>query len=469
MKIKGQGQFPPDFLFGASTSAYQYEGAYDLDGRGPSVMDLLQRKGGLADYKVGADHYHRYEEDIRLMAEIGLKAYRFSISWTRILPEGNGRVNPEGLQFYDKIINLLRQYNIEPIVTLYHFDYPQGLIDQYGGWRSRKSVDDFLEYATILFRHFGDRIKYWLTINEQDHVIHLPERIGLPGTIDAAEFDRISQQCSYHMCVATARIIERCHELVPGGQVGVAMNPMIGLPASSKPEDVLAAAEYNEIAGYYLLDLQCKGIFSPIYTKYLKDRGAFPEIDAEDLNKMRLHPPDFIGVNYYMNQTVRQSTSDTIAPRGTGVIKREEEGIYELVNNPHVQASEWGWGICPIGLKLVIMELYNRYGLPALITENGLGARDELLPDDRIEDDYRIAYLAGHLKELRDCVQMGYPVLGYCLWSFMDVVSGHDGMNKRYGLVYLNRKDQELLDLRRIRKDSFHWYGHVIATNGADL
>ncbi|ASA19794.1 glycoside hydrolase family 1 protein [Paenibacillus donghaensis] len=469
MKIKGNGEFPPGFLFGASSSAYQIEGAYDEDGRGPSVMDLLQREDGMADYKVAADHYHRFEEDIRLMGELGLKAYRFSFSWTRILPEGNGQVNPEGLKFYDKVIEMLLKYGIEPIVTIYHFDYPQRLVEQYGGWRSRQSIGDYAEYASILFKHFGDRVKYWLTINEQDHVIHLPERLGIRALLDEAEFDRISQQCSYHMCVATARVIRLCHELVPGGQIGPAMNPMIGIPASGKPADMLAAAEYNELASYYLLDLHCKGMFSPLYAKYLADRGCFPEIEVADLEEMRRNPPDFIGVNYYMNQTVQQSPADAIAPRGTGVIKREEAGIYALTSNPHVPESEWGWGICPAGLKMAIMELFSRYGLPALITENGLGDRDELLPDGTVRDDYRIGYLSAHLKELRDCVVTGYPVIGYCLWSFMDVVSGHDGMNKRYGLVYLNRNDKELLDLGRFRKDSFHWYARVIATNGAEL
>jgi 6-phospho-beta-glucosidase len=469
MKIISEPHFPKDFLFGGSSSAFQAEGAYSEDGRGPSVIDLLKRSDKLADYKVAIDFYHRFEEDIKLMHEAGLKAFRFSMSWSRILPEGNGEINMEGIEFYNKIINLLGKYNIEPVVTIYHFDYPQGLVNQYGGWLSRQSIEDYASYAALLFEHFGDRVKYWLTINEQDHVIHLPERLGIKKEMTDAEFDKIVHQVSYHMCVATAKAIKLCHEMVEGGKIGPAMNPMIGIPASMNPKDVLAAMEYNDISCFYLLDMHCKGIFSPVYKKYLLDRGIFPQIEEADLEEMRSHPPDYIGVNYYMSKTIEHSSDTEIKYRGSGVIKQEEAGLYKMIDNPYTPASEWGWEVCAPGLKMSIMEIYNRYMLPVLITENGLGAKDELTNDNQIHDEYRIRYLSEHLKEIKDCIDMGYPVIGYCLWSFMDIISGHDGMGKRYGLVYVNRSNSDLMDLARIKKDSYHWYAHVIATNGAEL
>ncbi|MFK4341075.1 MULTISPECIES: glycoside hydrolase family 1 protein [unclassified Paenibacillus] len=469
MKIIPEPFFPEGFLFGGSSSAFQAEGAYNQYGRGLSVIDMLPRNDKLADYKVAVDHYHRFEEDIKLMYEAGLRAYRFSMSWSRILPEGNGEINTEGIEFYNKVINLLLKYKIEPVVTIYHFDYPQGLVDQYGGWLSRQSIEDYVNYAAVLFKHFGDRVKYWLTINEQDHVIHLPERLGIKEKLSDKEFDKIAHQVSYHMCAATAKAIKLCHEMVEGGKIGPAMNPMFGVPASMKPEDALAAMEYNEIASFYLLDMHCKGIFSPVYKKYLIDRGIFPQVEEADLEEMRNNPPDYIGVNYYMAKTIEHSSKNEIQYRGSGVIKQEEAGIYKIVDNPYTPVTEWGWEICAPGLKMAIMEIFNRYNIPVLITENGLGAFDELTEDKQIHDEYRIEYLSAHLKELKECIDMGYPVIGYCLWSFMDLISGHDGMGKRYGLVYVNRSNSDLMDLARIKKKSYHWYANVIATNGTGL
>lgn len=460
-------QFPEEFLFGAATSAFQVEGAVDKDGRGIAVHDLQPKKEGITDFSVASDHYHHYKEDIALMKELGLKAYRLSVSWVRIMPDGK-TVNPAGIAFYNKLLQAVVDNGMEPIVTIYHFEYPQALVEAYGGWIHQEAIDDFEGFAKVLFENFGDKVNYWLTINEQDHLLKIPNRLGFPATMEGKEYLKSAEQANYNMCVATAKVIKLCHELLPQAQIGPVINPMHAIPNSNKPEDAIAAMEFNELSTYYITELHCRGRFSPLHWKYMEDRDILPTISQEELDLMKAHTPDFLAMNYYLNQTVAASKKEQFAYHDTSVFIKEEPGIYELTSNPHIPQTEWGWNICPEGIKMAIMDFYNRYNLPVLITENGLGAYD-VLENGQIEDDYRIKYIHDHLAQIKDCIGMGYPVFGYCAWSLIDLVSGREGMDKRYGLVYVNRDNEELKDMRRIKKNSFYWYQTIIKERGRSL
>lgn len=451
-------------MFGASTSSFQVEGGTGEDDRGISNYDCFPKKPGITDFSVASDHYHRMEEDVALMAEIGLDCYRFSVSWVRIMPDGK-TVNEKGLRFYDRLIDALTAARITPILTIYHFEYPQALLNRYGGWLSRESIDDYLALARLLFIRYGNRVKHWVSINEQDHLLKIPERMGFPAELNGVEYERKAQLANYHLCLAAALVNRLCHELVPGAFIGPAANPLQAIPASSKPEDYLAAMAYNELECNYILELNCRGRYVPLYWKYLCDRGIQPDTREEDMKILRDNPPNFIGINYYTSITVEASEAGKIQCRGRGIMLQELPGVYRTRENKKLPVSEWGWPIRPEGIKIAIMELYHRYQLPILVTENGLGNRDR--PENgAIHDDYRIDYLRAHLHEIKECIDLGYPVLGWCPWSFIDLVSGREGMGKRYGFVYVNRDNNDLKDLGRYKKDSFYWYQRVIAERG---
>lgn len=471
MEYKAYTSFDPDFLWGAATSSFQIEGAAKEDGKGLSVIDMIEKNPAITDFSVASDHYHRIEEDVALMAELGLKVYRFSIAWTRIFPDGNGEVNEKGVDFYNRLIDALVKYNIEPLVTIYHFDYPQSLVEQYGGWLSRKSIEDYRAYAAFLFKTYGDRVKYWLTINEQDHVVRIPSRLGLSGE-DHYEQLRLGYRANHHMCVATALTIKTFHELGLEGKIGPAISYSMVHPASSHPDDILASRDAMLVKHNYLMDLHCYGEYSYSFQRYLKERNYMPPIEDGDLELMKQYPPTMLGVNYYFSEAVRAFPATEEFPIGyqkNRYCLEAEAGVFEVVKNENLAATDWGWEIDPVGLRLTLRELHDRYNLPMIITENGIGAYDKLEEGDIVRDDYRISYLSEHIKQVKLAINDGVNMLGYCAWSFMDLVSGRNGMEKRYGFVYINREDFDLKDMRRIKKNSFHWYQKVIASNGEDL
>jgi 6-phospho-beta-glucosidase len=471
MEYKTYTSFDPNFLWGAGTSSFQVEGADQEDGKGLSVIDVMQKSPEITDFSVASDHYHRLEEDVALMAELGLKVYRFSIAWTRIFPKGNGAVNKKGVDFYNRLINELIKHNIEPLVTMYHFDYPQSLIEQYGGWMSRKSIEDYRAYAEFLFKTFGDRVKYWLTINEQDHVVRIPSRLGLTGD-DHYEQLRLGFQANHHMCVATALTVKTFEELGMEGKIGPAISYALVHPASSDPDDVLASKDAMLIKNNYLMDLHCYGKYSHSFQRYLEDRDFTPTMEDGDLELMKQYPPTMLGVNYYFSETVRAFHATEKFPIGyqkKALLPKAEAGLFEVVKNKNLPATDWDWEIDPVGLRLTLRELHERYNLPIIITENGFGAYDKLEQGDIVRDDGRIDYLREHIKQVKLAINDGVNVFGYCAWSFMDIVSGRNGIKKRYGFVYVNREDFDLKDMRRIKKESFKWYQKVIASNGEDM
>lgn len=461
--------FPTGFLWGASTSAYQAEGAWDEDGKSPSIIDQYEHPKEYADFKVASDHYHRYKEDIRLFAELGLKAYRFSIPWTRIIPGGTGPVNPAGIAHYQDVIRECRRYGIEPVVTMYHFDLPYCL-EEKGGWGNRKTVQAFVEYGKALFTHFGSEVTYWLTINEQNTMILHPGAIGLPAGGKLPSKKELYQQ-NHHMMLAQAKVMKLCHEMCPQGKIGPALNLTAMYPASSSPEDSIAAHNWEVLRCWNFADVPVFGWYHPLAWRYLEDRGLAPEVEEEDRAILQGATPDFIAMNYYSTATIaasRGDASDVSARAGDQQIMLGEEGVYQAAENPFVSKTKYGWVIDPSGFRYTLRKVYERYHLPVLITENGIGAPD-VIEDGQVHDDYRIAFIRDHLHAIRLAITDGVEVFGYCPWAALDVVSTHQGYQKRYGFLYVDRDEFDLKEMKRVKKDSFFWYQKVIEENGAFL
>lgn len=462
--------FPENFLWGASTSAYQVEGAYNEDGKGLSVQDTKDVVPGTTDFKVASDHYHRYKEDVKLFAEMGLKAYRFSIAWTRIIPNGVGEVNKKGIEFYNNLIDELNKYNIEPIVTMYHFDLPYELEKQ-GGWSNRDTIDAFVEYAKVLFENFGHKVKYWLTINEQNTMILHPGAIGIPKGGKLPSKKELYQQ-NHNMLVAQAKVMNLCHEMFTNAKIGPALNITTMYGETCNPNDAIAAHNWETLRGWSFLDLAVYGRYNRLFWSYLEDRELTPIILEGDMDILKSGNPDFIAMNYYSTATIAESKGDSsdVSPRaGDQQIMLGEPGVYRAAENPYVDKSKYGWVVDPVGLRMTLRKVSERYNLPILITENGYGDKDILEENDVINDDDRIDFIRNHLEQLQLAIADGVEMLGYCPWSAIDVVSTHQGYGKRYGFIYVNRGEFDLKDLRRIRKKSFYWYKNIIESNGKNL
>lgn len=462
-KVKG---FREDFLWGASTSAYQVEGAYREDGKGLSVQDVHTPPKGITDFRTASDHYHHMKEDVALMAELGLKAYRFSIAWTRVIPDGDGEVNEKGLEFYENLIDELKAKGIEPVVTMYHFDLPLALHEK-GGWADRNTVDAFERYARILLERFGKKVKYWLTINEQNVMINHPNAMN-PGRIPSKK--ELYQQC-HHMFVAAARATVLCHELCPGSKIGPAPNITAIYPETCSPADVIAADNWESIRCWLYYDAAVYGRYTPLVWSYLEEKGYTPEIKEGDMELLAKAKPDYLGLNYYATATVSAARGDgtDCQPRnGDQQVMIGEEGVYRAAGNPNLEQTVYGWLIDPIGMRVTLRRVYDRYHLPILITENGLRTRDILTEDGKVHDPYRIEYLESHFRQAQLAVTDGVDLIGYCPWAFMDLVSTHQGYGKRYGFVYVDRDEDDLKEMKRIKKDSFEWYRGVIERNGLE-
>lgn len=470
MIYKNIKNFPKDFLWGASTSAYQVEGAWNEDGKGLSVIDMLNHPEDTSDFKVASDHYHRYKEDVKLFAEMGLKAYRFSIAWTRIIPNGVGEVNKKGIEFYNNLIDELNKYKIEPIVTMYHFDLPYELEKQ-GGWSNRDTIDAFVEYAKVLFENFGHKVRYWLTINEQNTMILHPGAIGIPKGGKLPSKKELYQQ-NHNMLVAQAKVMNLCHEMLTNAKIGPALNITTMYGETCNPNDAIAAHNWETLRGWSFLDLAVYGRYNRLFWSYLEDRELTPVILEGDMDILKSGNPDFIAMNYYSTATIAESkgdSSDVSQRAGDQQIMLGEQGVYRAAENPYVDKSKYGWVVDPVGLRMTLRKVSERYNLPILITENGYGDKDVLEENDVINDDDRIDFIRNHLEQLQLAIADGVEMLGYCPWSAIDVVSTHQGYGKRYGFIYVNRGEFDLKDLRRIKKKSFYWYKNVIESNGKNL
>ncbi len=468
-------KFQKDFLWGSASAAYQIEGAADIDGKGPSIWDEYSHIPGNTfkdtNGDVAIDFYHKYAEDIKLMAEMGLKAYRFSISWPRVLPNGKGEVNNKGVDFYHKVIDLLNKYNIEPVLTLYHWDLPKALQDEYQGWESRQIIDDFANYARLIYSEYGSKVKYIVTMNEQNvftsqgyhRMMHPPKKSDFQLFLDVN-----------HICnLANAKAIKIYKEMGLSGQIGpsFAYGPLYA--KTCNPDDVLAMEDASELGNYFWLDPYLRGTYSKIQLRLLEKQGYKIKFEEGDDLLLKEGIPDFIGVNYYSTGTVAKNKIDRkVKAAGNTVQGKKVQGpsdaYYHHVDNEYVRLTDWNWVIDPKGMKVALRRLYSRYEIPILITENGLGAYDTL-EGDAVHDQYRIEYLKEHVEAIGEAIDEGVEVLGYCTWSFQDLFSWTNGYAKRYGFVFIDRDEDSEKELKRYKKDSFYWYKEVIKTNGEKL
>ena len=465
-------RFPGGFLWGGATAANQIEGAYNEDGKGLSVQDVMPR-GILApptqaptpdNLKLEAiDFYHRYAEDIALLAEMGFKVFRFSIAWSRIFPLGDEtEPNEEGLAFYDRVLDELEKHGIEPLVTISHYETPLHLARTYDGWTDRRLIGFFGRYARTLFERYGERVRYWLTFNEINSVLHEPFLSGGIATPKAELSESDLYQAIHHELVASAAATRIAHEVNPDIRVGCMILAVPTYPLTPDPRDVWAAKQ-AERANYAFGDLHVRGEYPGYLLRSLRDKGIKLEITEEDRALLREHTVDFVSFSYYMSvcETVTQPAE---AGRGN---------LMGGVSNPTLEASEWGWQIDPTGLRTILNDYWDRWGKPLFIVENGLGAKDVLVegPDGpTVEDDYRIAYMNDHLVQVAEAIADGVEVLGYASWGCIDLVSASTAqMSKRYGFIYVDRDDDGNGTLARYRKKSFGWYRDVIASNGASL
>ncbi|MFH0347948.1 6-phospho-beta-glucosidase [Bacillus sp. SW14] len=469
--------FPKHFLWGSASAAYQIEGAWNEEGKGPSVWDVFTKipgktfKGTNGD--IAVDHYHRYKEDVALMAEMGLKAYRFSVSWPRIFPKGKGEINEAGLAFYDHLIAELLSHNIEPVLTLYHWDLPQALMDEYGGFESRNIIEDFNNYCITLYKRYRDRVKYWVTLNEQNYNFNhgFITAMHPPGVKDRKRF----YEANHIAFLANAKAIDSFREYVPEGKIGPSFAYSPAYPLSSHPEDILAFENAEEFMNNWWLDMYSWGTYPQIPFRYLEKQGWAPTIEAGDMELLAKGKPDFIGVNYYQTITYERNPLDGVSEgkmNTTGQKGTNQEtgipGVFKTKKNPHLKTSNWDWTIDPIGLRIGLRRITSRYQLPVFITENGLGEFDKV-EDGTVLDDYRIDYLRSHLEQCRQAISDGVDLIGYCSWSFTDLLSWLNGYQKRYGFVYVNRDEEHTHDLKRLKKKSFYWYQNLIKTNGESL
>lgn len=454
-------RFPDGFLWGASTSAFQVEGAWGEGGRGRSTTDRGFGIPGITDGSVASDHYHRWKEDADLMAELGLKTYRMSFSWCRIMPDATCEPNPEALAFYDGLIDYLLEKGIEPFVTLYHFECPQALVDEFGGWLDRRMIDAFARYAEVCFRHFRGRVKLWATINEQLIATATSVNTGDTET-DPKRHQGNTYQMGYHMSLAEHRAFELLRSIDPEAKIGPVCAIQVTYPLSSSPADVMAALNAEEMEQFYMLDMSVRGSYSPYAASYLRREGFYPAVEPEDDAVLHGSTPDFIGINYYSSSCVKERTEPIVF----GGFPPWGAGDFVLCDNPRLEKTEWmPNGLDPIGLSIGMRKVHDRYGLPMIITENGMALSEEPDESGAIHDEQRIAYLSAHIAQVGELIEQGYPIFGYCPWSFVDVVSSHQGFAKRYGLVYVDRTDDDIRTCDRIRKDSFYWYQKVIAGN----
>lgn len=445
------------FLFGGSTSAFQFEGGYNQGGKGKATTDIRNVPEGIADSKIASDHYNNIRSDIKLMKDLGIDFYRFSFNWSRIMPDGK-HINTHGIEFYNELIDLLIEHDITPFPTLYHFEMPQNLVDLYGGWKSRECVYDFKKYAETCFQNFGDRVLNWGTINEQLIVSAASDLNGNHEDNPVIK-ERNMYIMSYHMSLAEKEAIKTFRELVPNGKIGPIVSMQVVYPETSKPSDILAAKNAEDFLQNIFLDMSVHGRYPLNVTNYLKEKGIDLGVLKEDKKLLEKYKPDLIGINYYASTCIRTREENVDVSKLPPFFRHER---FTLGNNEHLVTTKWmEFGIDPQGLYIGMKDIYEKYQLPLIVTENGLALSDELV-NGKVVDEARIEYLNLHLEQCLKLFEEGYPIIGYSPWSLFDLVSSHQGFSKRYGLIYVNRTDEDLKDLKRIPKKSFYWYKDYI-------
>lgn len=486
--------FPENFLWGGATAANQFEGGWKEGGKGPSVSDVakftdpkemkdLLDVHGLCDItdeqikealetndevfypkRHGIDFYHHYKEDIALLAGMGFKVYRMSIAWSRIFPKGDEEVpNEEGLAFYDRVFDECLKYNMQPLVTMSHYEPPLYLATEYNGWYNRKTIDFFVRYVDVITKRYKDKVKYWLTFNEIDSIIRHPFMTGglIESRFKKEQFEEVEYQAMHHQFVASALAVKITHENIPDAKVGCMLTKLTYYPYSCRPEDVLKERETMRQI-YCYSDTQVYGEYPRYLLNMYKNKGFHIKMSEEDLRIMKDYPVDFISFSYYSSSCVAENEEGLTMTSGN---------TQTAIKNPYIPSSDWGWQIDPIGLRISLIDLYDRYRKPLFIVENGLGARDQIEEDGSINDDYRIDYLKKHMIQMYHAIKDdGVELMGYTTWAPIDLVSNSTNqMSKRYGFIYVDVDDYNRGSYKRIKKKSYDWYKKVIETNGESL
>lgn len=492
-KMKKKSQ--KSFMWGVATSAHQVEGGYNEGGKGLNIMDVatngtkddyrkitFKTRDGkhqsmylfeLSDLPEGAklecfeeynypnheatDFYHHYQEDIALMAEMGIECYRMSISWSRIYPNGiEEKPNEEGLQFYDNVFDELLKNNIQPIVTISHYETPLYLVNQWNSWVDRRTIECFIKYCKTIFTRYKEKVKYWITFNEINILKFCPY---LGAGVISTDQQEIEQMIHHHF-VANGKAVMMCHEIIPDAKIGgmIAFTPYYSYDC--QPENVLLALKSMD-EEYFYSDVMIRGYYPKSYIRQLEANEINIKIEKGDLEIIRQGTVDFISISYYQSGTVSNNS----------LLEKTSGNMIECVKNPYIESSEWGWQIDGTGLRIALKLLYDRYHIPLMVVENGLGAIDEINENGTIEDEYRISYLKEHVQAIKKSTEEdGIDLIAYTPWSCIDLVSASTGeIKKRYGMIYVNRYDDGTGDFSRKRKKSFYWYKDVIKSNGEKL
>ncbi|MHA8114621.1 glycoside hydrolase family 1 protein [Kosakonia cowanii] len=460
--------FPNDFLWGGAIAANQAEGAWDEDGKGPSIADVV--RGGIASGKHDAvidpnlyyashqavDFYHHYKEDVALFAEMGFKCFRTSIAWSRIFPRGDETTpNEAGLQFYDNLFDELLKYGIEPVITLSHYETPLALYQEYGGWKNRQLIDFFTRYCETVFRRYQGKVKYWMTFNELNNMNRMP---FATGAVDVDASPQEIWQANHHQFVANALANMLCHEIMPNALIGCMLSLSTVYPASCNPEDIFSTMQLRR-RSLLFSDVMMLGEYPAYAKRLLNDLGVKLEMAEGDMQLLKAYPSDYLGFSYYrsvLHQAGGQFRVDTGGTAG--------------LDNPFLEKTEWGWPIDPLGFRIVCNELADRYRKPLFIVENGYGGVDEVQANGEINDQARIDYGRRHIQAMAEAIADGCEIMGYTWWGPIDIVSAGTGeMKKRYGFIYVDKDNEGNGTLKRSKKRSFSWYQQVIASNGEVL
>lgn len=479
-------EFPEGFLWGGATAANQLEGGYQEGGRGLSIADALP--GGKDRFKIvsqpdfdwtidtdkytypnheGIDFYHHYKEDIALFAEMGFKCYRFSIAWSRIFPNGDEtQPNEAGLKFYDDVIDECLANNIEPVITISHYELPLNLAKRYGGWKNRYLIEFYETFARTILTRYASKVKYWMTFNEINNQTAwsdphpLLQNSGLQLSKDD-NWEQAMYQAAHYELVASALAVQAGHAINPDFQIGcmVAMCPIY--PLTAKPADVMMAERAMQ-KRYWFGDVHCLGEYPKWLPKYFERKGFDMDITAADLATLKAGTVDYVGFSYYMSFVTKGRDGDS---------DYDFKEPDDFVENPYVEKSDWGWQIDPTGLRYAMNWMQDRWHLPQFIVENGFGAYDKKEADGSVHDDYRISYFRDHILAMEQAVVLdGVDLIGYTPWGCIDLVSASTGeMAKRYGFIYVDADDNGQGSFDRSKKDSFNWFQQVIASDGKDL
>ena len=475
--------FRPDFMWGGAVAANQCEGAWNEDGKGVSVPDVMTNGSHTNPRRVepslndkyiypsheAIDFYHHYEEDIALFAEMGFKVFRLSINWTRIFPTGEEEIpNEKGLEFYDKVFACCKSYGIKPLVTLSHYELPYALVEKYNGWLDRHVIDCFMKYCKVVFERYKDDVEYWLTFNELNAgtlytgtTSTTNNMQGFAGSLaDLEDKPKERYQAMHHLFLASARATKYAHEHYPKFKIGCMIGFLGYYPYTCNPDDILATQQKRQMVDWFCSDVQVRGYYPSYSKRYFNEHDIHIKMEERDKEELAEGTVDFYTFSYYMTFCV---STDPTVENTTG-------NLLGGAKNPYLEVSDWGWQIDPKGLRWSLNEIYDRYQIPLMIVENGLGAYDEKSEDGKIHDDYRIEYMRKHIEQMKEAVEDGVDLMGYTPWGCIDLVSLSTGeMAKRYGMIYVNKFDDGTGDYSREKKDSFYWYKKVIESNGEVL